>query len=135
MSKKNRNVGEDPVYVRWKRQYPKFPGVATCVELLSRGNVWGYVVDIICNELKENAFTHADELIAAFRSQQDERVRVILLMVMCDAKLPEALQLFVEHLRSENESLRHWSEQGLRDLDTPESRKALWEAGYSKRTK
>jgi hypothetical protein len=124
---------EDPTYARWKRQYPRFPGVAKCVELLGRRNVRGEMVEIICGELQENATAHATELIAAFRAEKDARVRHILLGIICEAKLPEALPVFVEHLRSEDESLRDWSVEGLRALDTHEARKALWEAGISKR--
>jgi hypothetical protein len=126
-------VIEDPVYTRWKRQHTKFPGVAQCVALLGRRNVQGSLVDIICGELQENAASHAAELIAAFRAEPDERVRRILLGVICEAKLSEALPVFVEHLWSEDESLRYWAEQGLRCLNTHESRKALWEAGRTKR--
>src|SRR5262249_21994873 len=81
----------DPVEARWKRQYLKFPGVAKCVELLGRHNVRGYLIDIICWELEENAKAHAAELIAAFRREQNEWIRRILLVVMSEAKLPEAL--------------------------------------------
>jgi hypothetical protein len=132
MSKKNRHVGEDPVYVRWRRQYPRFPGVAKCVELLGRGNVWGYMVDVICDEPKQNAATHADELIAAFRDPKNTGLQLILLGVICEARLPEALPVFVEYLHAEDERYRCWSERGLRELNTPEARKALWEASLEK---
>jgi hypothetical protein len=122
-------ITEDPDYTRWKRKYPKFPGVAKCVELLGRGNVQGGLLEIVLGELQDHAATHAAELIATFQAQKSTRVRCLLLMTFCDAKLPEAMPLFVEHLRSEEESLRHWSEEGLRALNTPEARKALWEAG------
>jgi hypothetical protein len=124
---------EDPEYKRWKRKHPKFPGVATCVELLGRSNVRGSLVDIICGELQSNASTHAAELLAAFRTEHGQRVRHILLGVICEAKLPEALPLFVEFLQSEDEGLRSWSERGLQTLDTPEARKALWDTARSNR--
>jgi hypothetical protein len=120
---------DDLAYTRWKRQHPKFPGVAHCVDLLGRHNVRGSLVDIICGELQANAASHAEELIAAFRVEQDERVRRILLGLICVARLRESLPVFVEHLRSEDESLRRWAEEGLRSLNTPESRQALWESG------
>jgi hypothetical protein len=123
---------EDPEYTRWKRKYPKFPGVAKCVEMLERGNVWGGRLEVLLGELRDNAAAHAAELIAAFQAQKSERVRLLLLMTFCDVKLHEALPLFVEHLRSDEESLRYWSEQGLRVLNTPEARRALWEAGLTK---
>jgi hypothetical protein len=105
---------EDPSYTRWKHDHPKFPGVAKCVELLGRRNVQGSLLEIILGELQDNAATHAAELIAAFQAQKSARVRCLLLMTFCDAKLPEAMPLFVEHLRSEEERLRYWSEEGLR---------------------
>jgi hypothetical protein len=130
----NRRKGmmEDPVYVRWKRQHPKFPGVAKCVAMIRQRNVHGGLLEIVCNELSQNAKLHATELIEEFGTERDERVRRILLGIFSDAKLPEALPVFVEYLRSNDESLRYWSELDLRNLDTPESRKALWEAGRGK---
>jgi len=125
----------DPVYTGWKRKYPKFPGVTKCIELLSRHNVRGSMVDIICGELEENAKAHAAELIAGFQTEQNAWVRRILLGVISEAKLPEALSLFIEHLQSPDESLRYRSEEGLRALNTPEARKALWEAGRGSRSR
>jgi hypothetical protein len=122
----------DPAHTRWKRKHPKFPGVAECVELLGRRNVQGTLVNAICSDLQDNAATHAAELIAAFRAERNEDVRRILLGIICEAELSEALPLFVEELRSDDECLRHWSEEGLRVLDTPAARKALWEAGRTK---
>lgn len=123
---------EDSTYTRWKRQHPKFPGITQCVQLLGRRNVRGSLIDIICGELQANAASHAPELIAAFWAERDERVRRILLGVICEVKLPEALPVFVEHLRSKDENLRYWAEEGLRSLNTPESRKALWQNGQSR---
>jgi len=86
---------QDPVYTRWKQQHPKFPGVAKCVELLHRRNVQGGLVDILCGELRDHAAGHAAELVAACSAERDERVRRILMGVLCEAKLPEALPVFV----------------------------------------
>ncbi len=117
---------------RWKQKHPKFPGVAKCVEFLHRRNVQGSLVELLCWELQSHATSHAAELIAAFSAERDERIRRILLGIICEAKLPEAFLLFAEHLKSNDESLRYWSEQGLRALNTPEARKALWETGLSR---
>jgi hypothetical protein len=121
---------DDPVYTRWKRQYRHFPGVAKCVELLRRRNVRGGLVDIVCHELHANATAHAAELIAAFRGECDDRVHRILLGIICEARLPEAFPLLVGYLRSDDEGLRYWAIEGLRRLDTPETRKVLSKAGY-----
>jgi hypothetical protein len=123
----------DPGYTRWKRKYPKFPGVAECVDLLRRRNVKGGFLEAICGALQENTAAHAHELVVAFRSEADERVRCILLGIIAEARLPEALPALVESLRSPDESLRFWAVTGLRDLNTPETRRALWEAGLSGR--
>ena len=122
---------EDPVYIEWKCKHRKFPGVAKCIELLGHRNTKGSLVDIICWELKENAAAHAAEIIAAFRSSTDDHLRVLLLSVLCEARLPEAFPVFVEHLRCGNEELKRWSIWGLRDLGTREARQALWDAGVT----
>ena len=126
---------DDPVYIRWKRQHPHFPGVAKCIKLLHRRNVRGGSVDIVCHELQANAKAHAAELIAVFRSERDDRVRRILLGIICEASLPEAFPLLMECLRSDEERLRHWAVEGLLHLDTPETRKVLRKAGYLVPTK
>jgi HEAT repeat protein len=123
---------EDPVYVRWKRQHPRFPGVAKCVAMIRQRNVQGGLLEIICDELLQNAKLHASEVIKEFLDERDDQVRRILLAIISEAKLPESLPVFVKLLRSEDESLRYSSELGLRNLDTPESRKALWEAGLGR---
>jgi HEAT repeat protein len=121
---------DDPVYTRWKRQHPQFPGVAKCIELLRRRNVRGGLVEMICHELQANATVHAAELIAAFRGERDDRVRRILLGIISEASLPEALPLLMQYLRSDDEGLRYRAIEGLRRLDTPETREVLWKAGY-----
>lgn len=95
------------------------------MDRLGRRNVRGGALEAVCAELQANASEHAAELIAAFRAQPDERVRRILLGIICEARLPEALPVFAEHLYSQDESLRHWSEEGLRALDTSVARKLL----------
>jgi HEAT repeat protein len=127
MRKKTATV--DPEYERWKRKYPKFPGVAKCVDLLRSPNVHGSWVNIICAELQENASKIGKELVDAFRTETDIGVRRILLGVIAEAKILEALPTLVENLKSPDESLRYWAIEGLKGLNTPEARRALWEAG------
>ena len=87
-------------------------------------------MDVVCHELQANATAHATELIAAFCRECDDRVRRILLGIICEASLPEAVPLLMQCLRSDDERLRHWAVEGLRRLDTSETRKALRKAGY-----
>jgi len=119
----------DPEYERWKRKYPRFPGVATCVELLRRGNVRGAWVDIICGELEEHARECTAELLDAIRADANRGIRPILLGVIENAGIPEALPLFVELLDDPDESTRAHAVRGLKRLDTKEARQALWQAG------
>lgn len=123
----------DPEFARWKRQYAKFPGVAKCIEILRRHNTRGGYLEAVCFELTQNAAANAQELFAAFRSEPDARTAHILLGVIVEARIPEALPLFVEQLQSNDDALRAWAIEGLRSLNTPAARKALFDAGLKKR--
>lgn len=127
---KDSRASSDPVYVRWKQKHPQFPGVSECVRVLRLPGTTGSLVDIVIGELQDNAAQHASELIAAFQTEPNERIRHILMGILAEARLPEALPLLVEHLHSTDEQLQHWAAEGLRLLDTPMARKALWEAGH-----
>ncbi len=124
----------DPEKQRWNEKYPRFPGIAKCVELLGRSNVQGSWVDIICYELERHASENAEELIAATRIEIDRNSRVgrILLNVVSDAGLPEAINLFADLLQSSDVALRRYGETGLKRLDTKEARGVLWEYGTAK---
>lgn len=119
----------DPEEERWDRKYPRFPGVATCVELLGSTNVRGTWVEIICAELQKHADEHADELIAATRSEleRESGLARILLHVVADSKLPAAQDLFVDLLASPDRTLHDYGLDGLKQLDTKESRRLIWE--------
>ena len=119
----------DPEEERWDRKYPRFPGVAKCVELLRSGNACGTWVDIICNELTKNARENVEELISATRVEleRDSNVGRMLLHVVADSKLPEAFGMFVELLKSPDLTLRQYGVEGLKQLDTKEARRLIWE--------
>jgi hypothetical protein len=121
----------DPEYEQWYRQYPRFPGVAKCVELLRSPNVHGAWIDIICYELEEHAHENAQELIRATRTEININSGVgrILLHVVADSKLPEAFDLFAELLQSPDETLRPYGVTGLKQLDTKAARRLLWQHG------
>ncbi|GHH63171.1 HEAT repeat domain-containing protein [Lentzea cavernae] len=77
--------------------------------------------------LKPHAAEHLDELIEAFRAEQDDRgLRAWLLELISHARAPEALPILVEHLDHEDESLVGWAVSGLEQLDTKEARIALY---------
>jgi hypothetical protein len=119
----------DPEHERWRRKHPRFPGVAKCVELLRRHNTTGSRVDIICGELEVHAAEHAAELLADFQAETNERLRRILLGIIAEAGLPEALPVLIDALHAGDDSLRHWAVQRLRNLGSADARRALWEAG------
>jgi hypothetical protein len=58
----DRRMDFDPNFRRWRRKYPRFPGVAECVRLLSSRNLRGAWVDIIANELTIHAAESLPEL-------------------------------------------------------------------------
>ena len=117
----------DPEVQRYRRKYPIFPGVQTCVELLQGRNVHGSYLDSVLYDLELHAATYVDELIQAFRAEQDDRVRVLLLAVMAETGLPAFMPLFIENLHADDE-VRYWAVVGLKQIDTKEARRALWEA-------
>ncbi len=118
----------DPDVRRWKQEYPRFPGVAKCVELLLRPNTQGSWIDIICHELQVNAHDHSDELITATRVEleRDSQVSRILLHVLADSRLPAAIDLFAELLRSRDHALHAYGVTGLTQLDTKDARRILY---------
>lgn len=120
----------DPEYERWHRKYPRFPGVAKCIELLCRGDVSGAWVDIICDELTAHAHESLQEIIdEAGAATEHSPLNYMLLHVIADARLPEALSFLIEHARSADEQARTIAINGLKQLDSKESRRALWDAG------
>lgn len=76
--------------------------------------------------LSRHAAEHLDELVAAFRAEEGQNMRVLLLGLIGEACSPEALPVLVEHLYDEDESLSGWAVNGLRKLDTEEARIVLY---------
>jgi len=108
-----------------------FSGRCEVLELLNRTNVQGAWIDIICYELEQNAEDHSQKLIDATRAEleRDSSASRILLYVVADLKLADAYGLFAELLDSPDETLRPYGVNGLKLLDTKESRRLLWEYG------
>lgn len=117
----------DPEYQRYKRKFPAFPGVSTCVELLHKKNVRGSYLDALVADLEANAFDHSGELIAAFQAETDKRVKTLLLSALAQAQVQDAFPLYVEHLTGPDEGLRTWAAYGLHRLNTKKARRVLWQ--------
>jgi HEAT repeat protein len=120
--------GADPEYQRYRRTYPKFPGVNACVELLRRRNVQGAYLDGVMGDLNEHATANVDELLVAFGAEPEARVRALLLSVIAEAAAPAAFPTFAQVLFGDDEDLRIWAARGLHILGTPDSRRVLFEA-------
>jgi HEAT repeat protein len=85
--------------------------------------------------LQQYAAEHVDELIQAFSEETDLSRRFYLLELIGEARSPKALPVLVEYLRGDEERFWSWAIYGLRDLETREARKALWEAkSYTKKS-
>lgn len=82
--------------------------------------------------LSAHAPENVDRLIAEFHTETEHGLRCWLLELIGDTKSPTALPLLLEYLQSDDGSLRWWAIRGLKELDTKEARRALWEAGEHK---
>ena len=51
-----------------------------------------------------------------------------LLELLAEAKSPESMSLFMEHLYGNDESLRTWAVYGLYRIDSKDARRVLYEA-------
>jgi hypothetical protein len=104
-------------YDEWKRQYPSFPGVATCCRLAHvEGRPWSW--DLLAWELYENAQEHGEELIAAFPTET-RQFQWRIMRVLAHARVKAALPLFLEHVQSPDLSLRLSAQRGLCFLEPP----------------
>lgn len=106
----------------------RFPGFAGCMRMMRRhdpqvqedGFYW----------LLSRAGDFVELLAAEYRHEPDHGLRCWLLELLGEARDPQALPVFLEALRSEDESLRDWAVRGLRALGTPDARQALFDAGH-----
>jgi hypothetical protein len=132
MGKRNRNLGRDdtdPEFRRWCRKYPRFPGVAECARLIRDGKARRAWADFIVQELAENASECLPELIETFRSDSTEGdVRLIVMMALDIAHVPESVPFLGEVLREGDPRLVPYATHALQGIDTAESRTLLWNA-------
>jgi hypothetical protein len=77
-------------------------------------------------------FPHAHEyvaqLIEEFSHEANPGIRCWLLELLAEAREPGAFPLFLEYLQSDEKSLKTMAIRGLKQLNTKEARRALWEA-------
>jgi hypothetical protein len=82
---KRKNLGVDPEYHRYRRSYPKFPGVKVCVDLLRRRNVHGAYLDGVMGDLAEHvADAGTTELVETYRAETDDVVQGLILSILAE---------------------------------------------------
>lgn len=79
--------------------------------------------------LRPYAHEYTQQLLDEFAREINPGLRCWLLELLSEARDPKTFPLFVEHLQSDEGSLRFWAIRGLKLLNTKEARRALWEAG------
>jgi hypothetical protein len=82
--------------------------------------------------LLPHAAEYVDDLMAEFRAERDHGLRCWFLELISAARSATAFDLLREHLESEDEALRYWAIHGLQELNTPEARQLLYDAGGRK---
>jgi HEAT repeat protein len=118
----------DPEYQRYKRNYPHFPGIAACRDMLHRNNIQGAYLDAIIADLEHHVADQYDELIQAIEQEQDARVRRILFAALVHQPSDDAITLCRHFLTGPDEHLRTYAAQGLARLNTKQARQILWQA-------
>jgi HEAT repeat protein len=106
---------------------PKFPDFQACLHMMRNRDAATFEGGFYCLLPHANEYVH--QLMAAFRTETDPRMRWPLLELIGYAKSPDALPLLVEVLHGDDQELREWAIMGLRELNTKEARQALWDAG------
>jgi hypothetical protein len=118
----------DPEYLRWRRKYPRFPGVEECARLIRAGKARGLWADIIAFELAGNANNCLPALIDTFRNDPSEHVRLYVMMALDIAVLPASVPFLAEVLSGGDPRFTAYAEHALQTINTREARKALWKA-------
>jgi hypothetical protein len=111
----------------------KFPGFAKCMELVRKHNPQlqedGFAL------LRPHAHEYVGELIEEFQRESKSGLRCWILELLCEARSPKTVPLFIDVLSDDDENLWSWAICGLHELNSKEARLALWEArSYAKAT-
>ena len=123
----------DPEYQRYRRKYPRFPGVAETVRVLKLGGTRGGYLDVVLLDLREHASDVLTELTDAVDEESDQRVRALIIGELAESADHRLVGFFERLLDDPNESVAHWAEVGLRHIDTKDARRALFQRGCSPR--
>ena len=106
---------------------PKFPGYRACLAMMRKHDP--QTSEDGFHFLLPHAAEHVDALMADFQVEKDHGLRCWFLELIGAARSANAFDLLREQLQSSDEALRYWAIHGLQDLDTPEARRVLFDAG------
>lgn len=108
----------------------RFPGFRACIAMMRKRNA--QVQEEGFHWLLPHAAEFVDELMQEFQREEASGLRSWLLELIAEARSAKAFDLFRENLASGDKGLRFWAIRGLRRLNTPDARKALFDAGVPK---
>ena len=123
----------DPEEERYRRDHPRFPGVAESVRLLELRSTRGSYLDMVLHDLREHAPEVLDEVTDAVDREDDDHVRALLVGQLAEARDPRLVGFFARLLDDPAEPVAHWAREGLRLLDTKDARRALFRAEGQRR--
>jgi hypothetical protein len=104
----------------------KFPGFKACLSMMRKRN--SQTQEDGFHFLRPHAAEYVDELIAEFEMERDHGLRCWLFELLGYARSPKTFFVFVEYLKSDDESFQSWAAKGLHNLNTKDARQALWDA-------
>jgi len=120
-------MNPDPEADRWYRTYPTFPGVATCITLMQAGKARGTWLEIIHHLWVEHASVIFDDLCTAYLHVEPV-IQGYIVEAIAAARIPIAIPFLSAQLHSPVAVVHRWAIRGLAQLNTRESRRALWDA-------
>jgi hypothetical protein len=101
------------------------------VELLRQPNIRGATSEVICGALLTRAPRALGDLVRAIECESDERVKRLLLRVIAESRLPEAVPVLGRHFYDSDGRVRGCCITALRAIGSEEARRALAENGWS----
>jgi hypothetical protein len=113
-----------PGYFKWKQEHPQFLGVTECLRIHELATTSPDVRMGIDWELYDNAQRCASELSAAYQTSTDAKMRYMLLHIMADAGVAEAVPIFEKCLRSRNPAAECVGIEAFRGVGPPKARRA-----------
>jgi hypothetical protein len=103
-----------------------FPGFEACLKMMRNRRNPQEMEDGF-SYLRERAAEFVPELMSEFGAELDSGLKCWLLELIGEARNAQSLELLIAQLDAPDESLREWAKVGLKELNTRESRKALFQ--------